>query len=173
MNRSFKIRVGQTPTLRLTVKRLYPKQPLVGIGAVVICSNKILLEKRKNEPGKGKWSIPGGIVELGEEAQQTAIREVKEETNLTVENPELIDVVDNVELDENGKVKYHFVIIDFFVHLKRGRLKALSDAAEVKWVKLDNVENYVLTRTFREFFMRNREKLEKLDSCKLQTNKNG
>ena len=155
------------------MKRLYPKQPLVGIGAVVICSNKILLEKRKNEPGKGKWSIPGGIVELGEETQQTAIREVKEETNLTVEKPELIDVVDNVELDENGRVKYHFVIIDFFVRLKRGRLKALSDAAEVKWVKLDNVENYVLTRTFREFFIRNREKLEKLDSCKLQTNKNG
>jgi ADP-ribose pyrophosphatase YjhB (NUDIX family) len=79
-----------------------------GVGAVVICSGNILLEKRKNEPGKGKWSISGGIVELGEEAEQTAVREVREETNLTVEKPELIDVVDNVELDENGKVKYPF-----------------------------------------------------------------
>ena len=155
------------------MKRLYPKQPRVGIGAVVVCSNKILLEKRKNEPGKGKWSIPGGIVELGEKTEQTAIREVKEETNLTVENPELLDVVDNVELDENGKVKYHFVIIDYFVRLKGGRLKASSDAAELKWVNLDNVENYVLTRTFREFFIRNREKLEKFDSCNPQTNNKG
>jgi 8-oxo-dGTP diphosphatase len=152
------------------VKRLYPKQPLVGIGAVVVCSNKILLEKRKNEPGKGKWSIPGGIVELGEKAEQTAIREVREETNLTVEKPGLIDVVDNIELDENGKVKYHFVIIDYFVRLKGGRLKASSDAAELKWVKLDKVENYALTRTFREFFLKNREKLEKFDSCKPQKN---
>lgn len=155
------------------MKRLYPKQPLVGIGAVVVCSNKILLEKRKNEPGKGKWSIPGGIVELGEKAERTAIREVKEETNLSVEKPELMDVVDNVELDENGKVKYHFVIIDYFVHIKGGRLKASSDAAELKWVKLGNVENYVLTRTFREFFIRNRERLEKSDSCKSQTNNKG
>ncbi|HVP16566.1 MAG TPA: NUDIX hydrolase [candidate division Zixibacteria bacterium] len=155
------------------MKRLYPKQPLVGIGAVMVCSNKILLEKRKNEPGKGKWSIPGGIVELGEKAEQTAIREVREETNLTVEKPELIDVVDNVELDENGKVKYHFVIIDYFVRLKGGRLKASSDAAELKWVNLDNVENYVLTRTFREFFIRNREKLEKFDSCKPPTKLQG
>jgi len=148
------------------VRRLYPKQPLVGIGAVIICFNKILLEKRKNRPGKGKWSIPGGIVELGEEAERTVVREVKEETNLAVEKPELIDVVDNVELDENGRVKYHFVIIDYFVRLKGGRLRASSDAAELRWVTLDDVEGYVLTKTFREFFIRNYEKLKKFDSCK-------
>ena len=100
------------------MRRLYPKQPLVGVGAVIMRSGKILLEKRKNEPGKGKRSIPGGLVELGERAEQTVIREVWEETNLTVEKPELTDVVDNVDLDENGKVKYHFVIIDYLVRLK-------------------------------------------------------
>ena len=146
------------------MKRLYPEQPLVGIGAVVVCSSKILLERRKNEPGKGKWSIPGGIIELGEKAEQTAIREVREETNLIVEKPELIDVVDNVEV-ENGKVKYHFVIIDYFVRLKGGRLKASSDAAELKWVELNDVKSYNLTRTFRDFFIRNYEKLENFDSC--------
>jgi len=155
------------------VRRLYPKQPLVGVGAVVVCSNKILLEKRKNEPGKGKWSIPGGIAELGEDTEQTAIREVKEETNLTVEKPGLIDVVNDVELDKNGKVKYDFVIIDYFVRLKGGRLKASSDAAELRWVKLDDVESYVLTNTFREFFIRNYEKLKKFDSCKSQTDNEG
>jgi len=155
------------------MRRLYPKQPLVGVGAVVVCSNKILLEKRKNDPGKGKWSIPGGIVELGEETEQTAVREVKEETNLTVEKPELIDVVNNVELDENRKVRYHFVIIDYFVRFKGGRLKASSDAAELRWVKLDGVKSYALTKTFREFFIRNYETLKKFDSCKSQTNNEG
>ena len=149
--------------------RLYPEQPLVGVGAVVVCSGNILLERRKNEPGKGKWSIPGGIVELGEEAEQTVVREVREETNLTVEKPELLDVVDNVELDENGKVKYHFVIIDYIVRLKGGRLKASSDAAELRWVRLDDVENYFLTGTFREFLVKNYERLKNFDSCKRQS----
>ena len=143
------------------VKRLYPKQPIVGVGAVLICDGKILLEKRKYEPGKGKWSIPGGLVELGENVEQSVIREVKEETGLEVEKPEHIDVVDNVVRDENGEVKYHFVIIDYFVKLKGGTLEARSDAEELRWVSLDEVEKYDLTKTFRAFFERNREKLGK------------
>ena len=147
------------------VKRLYPKQPVIGVGAVVICDGKILLEKRKNEPGKGKWSIPGGLVELGENVEQTVIREVKEETGLEVEKPEHIDVVDNVVRDENGEVKYHFVIIDYFVKLKGGTMKAMSDAEELRWVAFSEVEKYDLTITFRAFFQRNRQKLERLNSC--------
>jgi mutator protein MutT len=147
------------------VKRLYPSQPIVGVGAVIICNGKILLEKRKNEPGKGKWSLPGGKVELGESVKQTVIREVKEETGLKVEKPEHIDVVDNIIRDESGRVKYHFVIIDYFMKLKGGTLKAASDAEELKWVPLSDVEKYDLTKTFREFFQRNRESLEKLNSC--------
>ena len=149
----------------LNVKRLYPKQPIVGVGAVIIHKGRILLEKRKNEPGRGKWSIPGGLVELGEKCEQTAIREVKEETGLTVDRPEHLDVVDNVDLDENGRVKYHFVIVDFLVRLKGGKLKASSDAAELKWVPLKEVEEYTLTKTFREFYRRNREKLVAMESC--------
>ena len=79
------------------MKRLYPDQPFVGIGAIIICDGKILLEKRKNDPGKGKWSVPGGLVELGENIEQTVLREVREETGLEVEKPEHIDVVDNVD----------------------------------------------------------------------------
>ena len=145
------------------VKRLYPKQPILGVGAVVICDGKILLEKRKNEPGKGKWTIPGGLVELGEGVEQTVIREVKEETGLKVEKPEHIDIVDNIIRDSNGEIEYHFVIIDYFVKLKGGTLKAQSDAEELRWVTFDKVEEYDLTKTFREFFQRNKPKLEKLD----------
>jgi mutator protein MutT len=147
------------------LKRLYPNQPIVGVGAVIVCNGRILLEKRKSEPGRGKWSIPGGLVELGESVEQTVIREVNEETNLEVEKPELIDVVDNISVDENGKIKYHFVIVDYFVKLKGGTLKAADDAAELRWVTFDGVEKYDLTKSFREFFQRNRQKLEKLNSC--------
>jgi len=147
------------------LKRLYPNQPIVGVGAIIIREGEILLEKRKNDPGKGKWSVPGGLVELGESVGQTVMREVKEETGLEVEKPEHIDIVDNVVRDDNGEIKYHFVIVDYFVKLKGGTLKAQSDAEELKWVSLDDVEKYDLTQTFREFFQRNRQKLEKLNSC--------
>jgi len=147
------------------VKRLYPKQPVVGVGAVIICNGKILLEKRKYEPGKGKWSIPGGLVELGETVEQTVIREVLEETGLEVEDPKPIDIVDNIVRDDNGDVKYHFVILDYFVKLKGGTLKAASDAEDLRWVKFKEVEKYDLTKTFRAFFERNRKMLEKISLC--------
>ena len=144
------------------MKRLYPDQPLVGVGAVVISEGKILLEKRKNEPGKGKWSIPGGLVDLGESPEQAVIREVKEETCLEVDAPRHIDVVSDVSLDENGKVRYHFVIIDYLVTLKSGEPKAASDADALVWVPFCKVETYDLTRSFRAFFRRNKQSLEQV-----------
>jgi 8-oxo-dGTP diphosphatase len=146
------------------MKRLYPDQPVVGIGAVIVGEGKIVLIKRGNEPSKGKWSIPGGHVELGENLEAAVIRETKEETCLDVDNPRLIDVVDNVDLDEQGKVKYHYVIIDYLVHIKSGNVVAASDAAELRWVPFDEMETYNLTASFRVFFMKNREKLEKANS---------
>ena len=143
------------------MKRLYPDQPIVGVGAVIICENKILLEKRKNEPSRGKWTIPGGLVELGESLESAVVREAKEETCLEVDNPRLLDVVDNVDLDESGKVKYHFVIVDYLVTAKCVEaLKAASDAEDLKWVPFNEVETYDLTRSFRAFFKRNRRRLK-------------
>jgi len=148
------------------VKRLYPEQPVTGVGAIIICDGKILLEKRKSEPGRGKWSIPGGLVELGESVECAVVREVREETGLEVENPELIDVVDNIIADDNGEIKYHFIILDYFVKLKGGELNAADDAEELRWVSLIEAEKYDLTKTLREFLKRNREKLERLNSCR-------
>ena len=102
----------------IKLKRHYPTQPIVGVGAVIVCNRKILLVKRKGEPGKGKWTIPGGLVELGEAAEQTVIREVNEETTLQVEQPKLIDVVSNITVDFKGHIEYHFVILDYFVKIK-------------------------------------------------------
>jgi mutator protein MutT len=146
------------------LSRLYPNWPIVGVGAIIIQNGKILLEKRKNEPGRGKWSIPGGLVELGESLEQTVIREVQEETSLVVDASELIDVVSQVTLDENGKVKYHFVIVDYVVKLKGGTARAASDAAELEWAMLDEVEQKDLIKSFRGFFEKNRKTLEKMIS---------
>lgn len=144
--------------------RSYPNQPVVGIGAVIIKEDKIVLIKRGNEPSKGKWSIPGGHVELGENLKEAVIRETKEETCLDVDNPILIDVVENVDWDEQRKIKYHYVIVDYLVHVKGGNIEAASDAAELRWVPFGEVEAYNLTASFRLFFRDNREKLERANS---------
>ena len=141
------------------VKKLYPDHPIVGVGAVILDHGKLLLEKRGNEPAKGKWGIPGGVVELGESLEDAVVRETKEETCLDVEAPRLIDVVYQVDLDEEGKVKYHFVIVDYFVTVKGGQVKADSDADELQWVALEEVENYNLTASFRRFFQKNKKKI--------------
>ncbi len=146
------------------MKRLYPDQPVVGVGAVIIKEGKIALIKRGNEPSKGKWTIPGGLVELAESPEQAVIREAREETGLEVGNPALIDVVSNVDLDEKNKVKYHYIIIEYLIHVKKGTAQAASDAMELRWVSFEDVESYDLTASFRLFFRNNKEELEKANS---------
>jgi 8-oxo-dGTP diphosphatase len=142
------------------LSRQYPKKPVVGVGAIILDGNQILLEKRKNAPSKGKWTVPGGLVELGESMEQAVIREVKEETGLEVYEPRLVDVVNYISLGEKGAVQYHFVIIDYLVTVKCGKPKAASDADALKWVPFSEVEEYDLTESFRLFFRRNRQRLE-------------
>ena len=146
------------------MKRLYPDQPVVGIGIVIVSQGKVVLAKRGNEPSRGKWTIPGGLVELGENIEAAVIREAKEETCLDVDNPRLVDVVDNVDLDEIGKVKYHYVIVDYLVTVKSGTLQAASDVADLRWVPFDEVEDYELTASFRVFFRHNRQHLKEFNS---------
>jgi ADP-ribose pyrophosphatase YjhB (NUDIX family) len=145
-------------------RRLYPDSPVLGVGALILKEGKILLSKRLNEPAKGKWSIPGGMVELGETVKDAVMRETKEETNLSVVEPVLFDVVDSVDLDDKGKVRYHYVIIDFFVKVKDGIPKADTDVEELVWVPLGEVEAYDLTSSFKFFFEKNQKRLKKLNS---------
>ena len=142
------------------MSRQYPKKPVIGVGAVILDGDKILLEQRKNEPSKGKWSVPGGLVELGESMEDAVIREVKEETGLNVYEPQLVDVVNYVSYGERGAVIYHYVIVDYLVTVMGGKPKAASDAAALKWVPFNELDQYDLTESFRLFFDRNRPKLE-------------
>ncbi|MHA1583106.1 MAG: NUDIX hydrolase [Candidatus Baldrarchaeia archaeon] len=133
-------------------KRLYPENPIVGIGAVIVKGDKVLLIKRAGDPGRGLWSIPGGLVELGEKIKDAVRREVKEETGLDVRVGEIADVTEIITRDEEGKVKYHFVIVDFFAEVLRGELKPSSDALEAKWVEFKDLRKYRLTETVERLF---------------------
>ncbi|MFQ5750886.1 MAG: NUDIX hydrolase [bacterium] len=93
-------------------KRIYPVQPLLGIGAVIIKDNRFLLVKRKYEPYAHFWTLPGGLVELGEYVHEAVIREIREECGIKVKPTKIVDVIDYIEKDEKAKIKYHYVLIE-------------------------------------------------------------
>jgi 8-oxo-dGTP diphosphatase len=128
-------------------RRLYPEKPLVGVGVLIWNNDKYLFIKRAAEPDKGLWSIPGGIVEIGEKAEDAAKREAKEETNLDVEVIKVLDVVDKIVMDEESRVKFHFIIIDYLAKLRGGTLKASSDALDARWLSSEEFSLYELSPT--------------------------
>jgi ADP-ribose pyrophosphatase YjhB (NUDIX family) len=114
-------------------RREYPETPLVGVGAIVIAEGRVALVKRGRPPLAGKWSIPGGLLEVGETLRTCAEREVREETGLSVEIGELLGVFDRVVPDEDGHIHYHYVLIDFLCRRLSGELCAGDDADDVCW----------------------------------------
>jgi 8-oxo-dGTP diphosphatase len=118
--------------------REFPDRPVVGVGGVVVENGRALIVKRAHEPRKGEWSLPGGLVELGETLIEAARREIKEETGLDVEVGEVIEVFDRVHrLD--GRIQYHFVIVDYLCRPIGGTLQAGDDAEGVAWVTADEI----------------------------------
>ena len=115
------------------MKREYPDLPLVGVGAVIIEDGRVLLVKRGHPPLAGEWSIPGGVLELGETLREAAVREAREETCLTVEPADLLGVYDRVIRDDAGLTIYHFVLIDFLCRPVGGKAQAADDADEARW----------------------------------------
>lgn len=116
------------------LQREFPAAPLVGVGAVVVHQGRVLLVQRGTEPAKGKWSIPGGLIDLGEALSEAVVREVREETGLDVEPIELIELLDRI-YREDDRVRYHYVIADYLCRVTGGELNAASDAAAVRWVE--------------------------------------
>ncbi len=115
------------------MKREFPDVPLVGVGAIIIEENRVVLVKRAHPPLQAQWSIPGGVLEVGELVREAAVREAQEETGLVVEPGELLGVYDRVLRDAERRVQYHYVLIDFLCRRVGGELFAASDAAEVYW----------------------------------------
>jgi 8-oxo-dGTP diphosphatase len=115
------------------MRREFPELPLVGVGAIILEGDRVLLVKRAHPPIQGQWSIPGGVLEVGEMVRDAAIREAREETGLIVEPGELLGVYDRILRDPENRVQYHYVLVDFLCRPMGGELLAASDAAEVRW----------------------------------------
>ena len=125
------------------MKREYPESPLVGVGAVIVehhrDDHRVLLIRRGQPPLLGEWSLPGGVLECGETLREAVAREAHEETGLVVETGEMLGVYERVIRDDEKRVRYHYVLIDFLCRAIGGDLKAGSDAADVRWFTRDEL----------------------------------
>ena len=124
------------------MKRDYPDRPIVAVGAVIVEAGRALLVRRGTEPLKGEWSIPGGVVELGETLREAAAREAKEETGLEVEAGAVLEVVDRIMRDPESKVQYHYVLVDFLCRRLAGEAQAGADASELRWITARELESF-------------------------------
>jgi 8-oxo-dGTP diphosphatase len=134
--------------------REYPERPIVGIGGVVIHEDRVVLIKRGSEPLRGEWSIPGGSLELGETLEQGVVREMQEETGLTVRTTGMIEIFERIfsELPARyvaGKERprYHYVIVDYLCERLSGELRAGGDAQDVAYSREDELQRFHLTET--------------------------
>jgi ADP-ribose pyrophosphatase YjhB (NUDIX family) len=132
------------------VNREYPDRPIVGVGALIIEVDRVVLVRRSNEPLKGEWSLPGGMLELGETLHQGVIREALEETGLRVDPVELAGVFDRIIPDSSGKPKYHYVLIDYVCKVIGGVLRAGSDVQEVCWANAAELKSFSLSSVTEE-----------------------
>jgi len=122
------------------MRRDYPDRPFLGVGAVIIDGNRVLLVRRANPPLQGEWSIPGGLVETGETTRDSIVREVLEETALHVEVAALVEVFERILRDGESRVQYHYVLLDYRCRVINGQAQAGSDVSEVRWATLDELE---------------------------------
>jgi ADP-ribose pyrophosphatase YjhB (NUDIX family) len=116
------------------MQREFPQAPLVGVGAVIVHEGRVLLVRRGREPLKGHWTLPGGVLEVGESLADGVAREVREETGLDVVVVELVELLDRIHREE-GRVRFHYVIADYLCHVTGGELRAGSDADAARWVE--------------------------------------
>lgn len=121
------------------MKRSYPDRPWLGVGGIVFQEDRVLLVKRGKDPGRGKWSIPGGAVDIGEAVERAVKREIEEETGLHVEVLDLVAVFERILPDPQGKILYHYVVLDYLCRVREGLLKAASDAIEAGFFPLNQM----------------------------------
>jgi len=124
------------------VKRDYPDRPLIGVGAVIVENDRAVIVRRAHEPLKDEWSIPGGVLEVGEALRSGAAREALEETGLVVEPGEVIEVLDRIVRDVSGRIQFHYVLIDFLCRRVSGELRAGGDASEVRWISRGELDSF-------------------------------
>ncbi len=130
--------------------REYPKRPFAAVSVLVVDSGKVLLVKRRFEPSQGKWTVPGGLIELGEAVRDAAVREIEEEVGLKVQLDRVLDVADSIVKDDKGSVRFHYVIVDFEAKPVGGMLLANSEAIDIGWFTYEEAAKLELTSTARK-----------------------
>ena len=116
------------------MQREFPSAPLVAVGAIIVKEDRVLLVRRGSAPMKGHWTLPGGVLELGESLHDGVVREVREETGLIVEPVELVELVERIHREQE-RVQYHYVIADYLCRVTGGEARAASDADDLRWVE--------------------------------------
>ena len=130
--------------------REYPERPIVSVGACVFKDNKVLLIQRGTPPSLGKWSVPGGMIELGETVQETAVREIKEECGIEIKPDKVLNVANSIYPDEDGRIKYHYAVIYLIADYVRGEPRAGSDAVDVRWAESEELDGLDMNPIVRE-----------------------
>jgi mutator protein MutT len=138
-------------------ERLYPRRPMVGVGAVVLRAGQVLLERRGQPPAQGSWSLPGGLVDVGERLEEAVRREVREECAIEVEVGPLLGVFEPIVEDDDGRIRYHYVVLDYLARYVSGDLTIGDDAAELRWVAFSELEAYPLLPATRDMIERARK----------------
>jgi len=136
----------------MTSSRQYPDHPRVGVGAFVVKNGSVLLVRRMGAPAAGLWAIPGGKLILGETINGCAEREIKEETGITIRAGEIIHTFEIIDKDENGGIRFHYVVIDVAAEYISGEPLAADDALDARWVSPGELSTLPLARTTTEFF---------------------
>jgi mutator protein MutT len=136
------------------VNRRYPDRPIVGVGALIVQHDRVLLVRRASEPLKGEWSLPGGVVETGETLVAALKRELLEETGLSIEVGEVIAVLDRIYPDAEGRPEYHYVLIDYLCRIQSGEPHPGSDVDRAEWFTRQQLESLQIQPFTRDLIMR-------------------
>ena len=136
------------------MSREYPDYPRVGVGAVVLRRGRVLLVRRGGQPSRGKWTLPGGLVEVGETSTDAVRRELREECGIEVRVAGLAGVLDRIVRDDDGRVRYHYVLVDYLAYPDTDAVVAGSDAAEACWVPLDRLGELDVTEGLHDMIRR-------------------
>lgn len=141
---------GTPSSYPVKARRRYPDAPLVGVGVAVFDdAGRVLLARRGNPPRAGQWGLPGGLVDLGERLVDAARREVREECAIEIEIGGIVGTFEPIERDADGRIEYHYVVIDYWARLRSGIAQAQDDAAAISWAAMDELDRYALSADTR------------------------